>query len=174
MVLKDILAISGSGGLFRFLSKSRNGIVVEGLLDKKRINSPASARVSALDDIAVYTNDKEIPLKEVLQNIYRKENGGQTIDHKSDNDKLKKYFAEIVPDYDRERVYVSDIKKIFNWYNILNSVQMIDLLSDEDNNEKNETTGQVENIDKSEIIDKGVSTENEPENPNDSKLTNKL
>jgi hypothetical protein len=130
MVLKDILAISGSNGLFRFISKSRNGIIIEGLLDKKRVHSPSSARVSTLDDIAVYTSDRDIPLKEILQNIFKKENGGPTIDPKSDNDKLKKYFAEIVPEYDRDRVYVSDIKKIYIWYNILNSLQMIDLETD--------------------------------------------
>ena len=142
MVLKDILAISGSNGLFRFISKSRNGIIVEGLLDKKRFHSPSSARISNLDDIAIYTSDKDLPLKEILQNIFKKENGGQTIDPKSDNEKLKKYFAEIVPDFDKDRVYVSDIKKIYNWYNILNSLQLIDLVIDEENTVNNDIPDQ--------------------------------
>src|ERR1035437_7170552 len=127
MNLKDILAISGYSGLFRFVSQGRNGVIVEGLVDKKRMNATASARVSALEDIAIYTSDKEIPLKEVLKRIFQKEDGKPTIDPKSPNDKLKKYFEEVVPEYDREKVYVSDMKKLFGWYNILLSQNMIDL-----------------------------------------------
>lgn len=145
MVLKDILAISGSNGLFRFISQARNGIIVEGLIDKKRFHSPSSARVSTLEDIAVYTNDKEIPLKEILQTIFQKENGGQTIDPKSSNDKLKIYFEEILPEYDRDRVYVSDIKKIYIWYNLLVSQNLIDLNKDkEPNEESDKPTEEVE------------------------------
>jgi hypothetical protein len=127
MNLKEILAISGMSGLYRYVSQGRNGVIVEGLIDKKRMNASASARVSALEDIAIYTGDKEVPLKEVLQKIYTKENGGQTIDPKSPEDKLKKYFTEILPDYDREKVYTSDIKKVLTWYNILLGQNMIDM-----------------------------------------------
>lgn len=130
MNLKEILAISGMSGLYRYVSQSRNGVIIEGLIDKKRTNASASARVSALEDIAIYTDDKEVPLKEVFRKIYTKENGGQTIDPKSPEDKLKKYFAEILPDYDREKVYVSDIRKVYTWYNILLSQNLIDM--DED------------------------------------------
>ena len=108
---------------------------MEGLIDKKRFHSPTSARISALDDIAIYTNDKEVPLKEILQSIFTKENGGQTIDPKSDTSKLKKYFEEILPDYDRERVYPSDIKKVYTWYNLLLSLNMIDLEKDPESTE---------------------------------------
>ena len=146
MVLKDILAISGSNGLYRFISQARNGIIVEGLMDNKRFHSPASARISALEDIAIYTNDKEVPLKEILQTIFTKENGGQTIDPKSDTGKLKKYFEEILPDYDRERVYASDIKKIYTWYNLLLSLNMIDLEKEVESSEETENpTTQAEN-----------------------------
>jgi hypothetical protein len=130
MSLKDILAISGYSGLYRFISQGRNGVIVEGLIDKKRMNATGSARVSALEDIAIYTDDKEVPLKEIFRKIYRKENGGQTIDPKSAADKLKKYFEEILPDYDRDKVYVSDIKKVFTWYNLLLDLKMIDLEED--------------------------------------------
>jgi len=94
------------------------------------MNASSSARVSALEDIAIYTDDKELPLKEVLRRIFQKESGKETIDPKSANDKLKKYFEEVVPDYDREKVYVSDIKKLLGWYNILLSQNMIDLVED--------------------------------------------
>ncbi len=145
MVLKDIMSISGSNGLYRFITKSRNGIIVEGLSDKKRFHSPSSAKVSALEDISVYTSERDVPLKEIFQSIFKKENGSQTIDPKSENEKLKKYFEEIVPDYDKDRVYVSDIKKIFVWYNILNSLKMVDIEIDEDNSgNKDKSDDQVE------------------------------
>jgi hypothetical protein len=138
MNLKDILAISGMSGLYKFVSQGRNGVIIEGLVDRKRMNASASARVSALEDIAIYTDDKEIPLKEVLQRIYQKEDSKETIDPRSDNDKLKKYFKEIVPNYDQERVYVSDMKKVFTWYNLLLSQNMIDLEEDPKEEEKTE------------------------------------
>ncbi len=144
MNLKDILAISGYSGLFRFVSQGRNGVIVEGLVDKKRMNATASARVSALEDIAIYTSDKEIPLKEVLKRVFQKEDGKPTIDPKSPNDKLKKYFEEVVPEYDREKVYVSDMKKLFGWYNILLSQNMIDL--EEDPKEETEAITEAEEV----------------------------
>jgi hypothetical protein len=144
MNLKDILAISGYSGLFRFVSQGRNGVIVEGLVDKKRMNATASARVSALEDIAIYTSDKEIPLKEVLKRVFQKEDGKPTIDPKSSNDKLKQYFEEVVPEYDREKVYVSDMKKLFGWYNILLSQNMIDLV--EDPKEEREAITEAEEV----------------------------
>ena len=144
MNLKDILAISGYSGLFRFVSQGRNGVIVEGLVDKKRMNATASARVSALEDIAIYTSDKEIPLKEVLKRVFQKEDGKPTIDPKSSNDKLKQYFEEVVPEYDREKVYVSDMKKLFGWYNILLSQNMIDLV--EDPKEEKEAIAEAEEV----------------------------
>ena len=144
MNLKDILAISGYSGLFRFVSQGRNGVIVEGLVDKKRMNATASARVSALEDIAIYTNDKEIPLKEVFKRIFQKEDGKPTIDPKSPNDKLKSYFEEVVPEYDREKVYVSDMKKLYGWYNILLSQNMIDMV--EDPKEETEATAEAEEV----------------------------
>jgi hypothetical protein len=137
MNLKEILAISGYSGLYRYVSQGRNGVIVEGLVDKKRTNTPASARVSALEDIAIFTDEEELPLKEVLRRIFKKENGGQAIDTKADNAKLKKYFAEIVPNYDVDKVYVSDMKKVFTWYNILVAENMVDL--EEDTKEETET-----------------------------------
>ncbi len=130
MNLKEILAISGYSGLFRFISQGRNGVIVEGLTDKKRMNATSSMRVSALDDIAIFTSDKEVPLKEVFRIIFKKEDGKTCIDPKSPNDKLKAYFSEILPDYDQDKVYTSDMKKVFSWYNILLSQNMIDLEED--------------------------------------------
>jgi hypothetical protein len=139
MDLKEILAISGHSGLFKFVSQSRNGIVVESFLDKKRSFVPASTKVSSLDDIAVYTSDKEIALKEVFKIIFDKETGKKVLDTKTaPPEDLKKYMEEVLPEYDRERVYVSDIKKILSWYNTL---QENDLLKfEEEKTEKEEIT----------------------------------
>ena len=117
--LKDIMAIGGQGGLFRFISQGRNGIIVESLEDGRRMQAFATMKVSALEDIAVYTEDEEIQLEEVFMRIHKYENGAEAISHKSDADDLKDYFSAVLPEYDRERVYASDIKKILNWYNFM-------------------------------------------------------
>lgn len=144
MTLKDILAISGQNGLYRFVSKGRNGVIVEGLTDKKRMNASSSLRVSALEDIAIYTDEKEVPLMEVFKKIFTKENGQPSIDSKSAPDQLKSYFAEILPDYDRDKVYVSDIKKVFSWYNLLLAEKMIDLEEDKSENTEKGTAESTE------------------------------
>lgn len=117
--LKDLMAISGHGGLFKFISQARNGIIVESLETGKRMNAFATMKVSALEDIAIYTEDKEIPLEEVLVSLHKYENGREAISPKSEPEDLKDYFSAILPEYDRERVYVSDIKKVLTWYNLL-------------------------------------------------------
>jgi hypothetical protein len=132
MELKDIMAISGHSGLFKFVSQGRHGIIVESLLDGKRASISASSKVSSLTDIAIFTNDGEVPFKDVLKKIRETENGGAAISHKSDDKELKKYFEKILPDYDRERVYTSDIKKVINWYNQLQSLNHLDILDKEE------------------------------------------
>jgi len=117
--LKDLMAISGHGGLFKFISQARNGIIVESMETGKRMNAFATMKVSSLEDIAIYTEEEEVPLQEVLIRLHEYENGGEAISPKSDPDELKDYFSAILPEYDRERVYVSDIKKVLTWYNLL-------------------------------------------------------
>ena len=119
MKLKDVLAISGQGGLFKFVAQSRNGIIVESLADGTRTCAPATARVSSLGETAIFTDGEDMPLAEVFQKIYEKCEGKQTIDPKSPAEALKKYFAEVLPEYDRSRVHVSDMKKMATWYNLL-------------------------------------------------------
>ena len=124
-MLKDILAISGKPGLFKFISQGRSGVIVESLEDGKRMNAFASAKVSSLEDIAIYTVEKEVPLADVFKKMKEKENGGECLSHKSSNDEMKKYFLEILPDYDDERVYISDIKKVLQWYNLLHKYDLL-------------------------------------------------
>ena len=119
MNLTGIIAISGRPGLFKVLTQGKNSIIVESLIDNKRFPTYASDRVSSLEDISIYTNDEDAPLKDILTAIHKKENGKECPSHKEDQKTLQKYILEILPNYDQERVYPSDIKKLFQWYNLL-------------------------------------------------------
>ena len=126
MELKDILAISGQPGLFKYVAQSNNGIIVESLIDGRRTNATGTSKVSALAEIAMFTDDDEMPLWKVFEALYAKTGGKEAISPKSTPDQLKASFAEVVPDYDRDRVHVSDMKKLFSWYNILVGAGMTD------------------------------------------------
>lgn len=132
MKLKDILSISGKPGLYKFISQARNGIIVESFADGKRMAVQNSAKVSALEDIAIFTETDEIPLKEVFKKLFEKTEGKATISNKASNDELKKLMEDILPDYDRERVYVSDIKKLVNWFNILTDLELLSIVDEEE------------------------------------------
>ena len=118
MELKEILAISGQPGLYKYVAQSTNGVIVESLLDGKRMNASASSKVSALTEISIFTEGDDLPLADVFTNIYNHTGGKEAISHKEAPEKLKAAFAEVLPDYDRDRVHVSDMKKVFMWYNI--------------------------------------------------------
>ena len=118
MELKEILAISGQPGLYKYVAQSTNGVIVESLLDGKRMNASASSKVSALTEISIFTEGDDLPLADVFTNIYNHTGGKEAISHKEAPEKLKGAFAEVLPDYDRDRVHVSDMKKVFMWYNI--------------------------------------------------------
>ncbi|WP_288892417.1 DUF5606 domain-containing protein [uncultured Alistipes sp.] len=119
MELREILAISGQPGLYKYVAQSARGIIVESLADGRRFNAPASSRVSSLTEISVYIEGDDIPLAEVFTRIYAHTGGKQAVSPKETPEKLKAAFAEALPEYDRERVHVSDIKKCFAWYNTL-------------------------------------------------------
>ena len=119
MNLEKILAISGKPCLYVLQVQTRTGFVAESLADGKKITVNLKSNVSLLSEISIYTYEGEKPLSEIMQKIADKENKGQAISHKEDNTTLIAYFKEILPDYDDERVYPSDIKKVLNWYNIL-------------------------------------------------------
>ena len=125
MDLSKILSISGKPGLYLLVSQTKTGALVESLLDGKRQPAFSNERISSLEDISIFTLEEDIPLKKVFELIYSKENGGECISHKSDNNKIVQYMEEILPDFDRDRVYVSDMKKLFSWYNILNAKRLI-------------------------------------------------
>ncbi len=125
MNLDKILAISGKPGLYALKIQTRTGFVAESMIDGKKITVGLRSNVSLLSEISIYTIDKEKPLAEVMRAIAEKEDNGPAPSHKEDNATLTAYFKEILPDYDEERVYVSDIKKVLNWYNMLQARGMV-------------------------------------------------
>ena len=125
MTLDKILAIAGKPGLFALKVQTRTGFVAESLLDGKKVTVGLKSNVSLLSEISVYTNTEEKPLTEIMRAIATKEDNGPAISHKEDNAKLVAYFLEILPDYDQDRVYPSDIKKIMNWYNMLQAKGLV-------------------------------------------------
>jgi hypothetical protein len=119
MSLEKILTISGKPGLYQLQNQTRSGFLATSLVDGKKISVSARQNVSILSEIAIYTLTKELPLSEVFTKISEKENGGEAISHKVTRDELEEYFFGIIPDYDEDRVYPSDIKKVVQWYNLL-------------------------------------------------------
>lgn len=132
MDLSGIISISGKPGLFKVLANNKSSLVVESLVDGKKTTALATHKVSALEDISIYTQEDDVPLREVYQSIYDKENGGAGPNHKGEMADLKDYLAAILPDYDEDRVYNSDIKKLFQWYNILQAAGALIMSAEED------------------------------------------
>ncbi len=126
MSLEKILSIAGKPGLYQLKTQTRTGILAESLIDGKKITVSARQNVSLLSEIAIYTLTEEVPLRTVFEKIAEKENGGQTISHKSSKDELEEYFFNVLPDYDEDRVYPSDIKKVVQWYNLLHKQGITD------------------------------------------------
>ncbi len=119
MDLSGVISISGRPGLYKVIAQGKNSIIVESLIDKKRFPAYATDRISAVDDISIYTHDGDKPLKEILADIYAKQSGKQAPSHKEDISVLISFILEVLPNYDDERVYPSDIKKLIQWYNML-------------------------------------------------------
>ena len=137
MSLESILSIPEKPGLYKLITQTRNGFIAESLIDGKRLSVNSRSNVSLLSEIAIYTLEEEVPLREVLKKIKTKEKGNKTtISHKDTKDNLEEYFFSILQDYDEDRVYPSDIKKVIRWYNILQENNMLDLLEVEKKEEE--------------------------------------
>lgn len=119
MEFNKIIAVAGKPGLFKVITQSQNRIIVESLADKKRVPINNTQDVSLLENIAIYTLEEEVPLLTIFKTMFEKSEGKQTLSHKESSNKLTTYFSEILPNYDEERVYTSNIKKIIQWYNAL-------------------------------------------------------
>ncbi len=130
MDYSKILSISGKSGLFKLVATTKTGGIVESLLDGKRIPTFAADRISSVEDISIFTTGENVALKEVFKTIFEKENGGKILDSKSPESEIKAYITSIIPDWDVDRVYVSDIRKIISWYNLLNDKGLLDFTED--------------------------------------------
>jgi len=130
MDLSGIISISGKPGLYKVIANNRSNLVVESLVDGKRSTALSTHKISALEDISIYTEQDDVPLKEVYDSIYAKESGGSAPDHKGEMKELKEYLSGVLPDYDEDRVYSSDIKKLFQWYNVLHAAGALKLDSE--------------------------------------------
>jgi hypothetical protein len=140
MDLKGIISIAGLSGLYKVVAQTKGGLIVESLVDKKRIPTYANQRVSALDEISIYTSSEDAPLKTVLQKMAEKLNFGPATDHKASEQDILKFFEDVMPEFDKERVHTSDIRKVILWYGIL---QKNDLLKKQEDPAENEAAAKV-------------------------------
>lgn len=136
-MLKEILSISGKPGLFKLINNTANALIVESLLDGKRFPAYSNAKIIALEDISIYTEDEDMPLKTVFKRIYEKEEGKPAIiNHKESSTVITNYIESVIPEYDADRVYVSDMRKMIQWYNLLLDKNLLNF--DEPEEEKKE------------------------------------
>ena len=125
MNINGIIAISGRPGLFKVVAQSKNSVIVESMIDKKRFPAYASEKISTLEDISIFTYDDDVKLTDVFKTIFDKYEGGECISQKADTKDLTKTLTEVLPNYDQDRVYPSDVKKIFQWYNLLHAAGLM-------------------------------------------------
>jgi len=130
-MLKGLLAISGQPGLFKLVSEAKNCVIVESLITGKRMPAYASSKISSLSEVAVFTETGETPLEKIFKGIFDHEQEKEIPEIKS-NKELKEYFASVIPEYDRDRVYTSDMKKIIKWYNLLLQKELLNFEEDEE------------------------------------------
>jgi len=136
MELSKILSIAGKPGLYKHIAQSKTGVVIESVIDGKRSSAFASEQISTLNDISIFTNDEDVKLEDVFKNMFEKENGKKAISPKSSANDIKAYFAEVLPDYDKDRVYISDIKKVIKWYNTLVENDILEFTEEEKKDKK--------------------------------------
>ena len=163
MDLKEIMAITGKPGLYKVVAQAKNGVIVESIVDQKRVQAFSHDKISSLEEISIFTDTEDMPLKEVLAIFFEKLEGKQTPDFKNQNEKIKTFFAEMLPNYDKDRVYVSHMQKIVSWYNLLVEHDMLDFSEKEETPETPETTETPETPETPETTE----TPETPEAPQD-------
>lgn len=138
MDLSIIISISGKPGLYKVIGRSRTGLISESLEDQKRIPVRSTDKVSALSDISIFTYSDDLPLKEVLIKLFDHFNGEKAPENYNDSEWMAESFRKVIPEFDEDRVYTSDLKKLFKWYNLLNSQNLIDKEEAPDKEEEEE------------------------------------
>lgn len=154
MNLKEIMAIAGKPGLYKMIAQAKNGIVVESIIDQKRLQAFTHDKISTLEEISIFTESGDMPLREVLRTIYEKLDGKPAPENKDDNNKIKQFFADMLPVYDKERVYVSHMQKIISWYNLLLNHDLPELLKEEAVEEPVAETKETEAAAESNTVEK--------------------
>jgi hypothetical protein len=145
MDFKKIIVVSGKSGVFKVIAQSRSGFIAESLIDGKKMPISASNRITSVEDIVVFTETEEVKLREIFQKMKEFTKGEPGIDHKSPETEIVGFFESVLPDYDKERVYVSDMKKMIMWYNLLHKNDMLDF-EDEEDEEKKEDAGETNEV----------------------------
>ena len=163
MDLTKILSISGKPGLFKMLSQTKSGAIVESLLDGKRFPVFAHERISSLEEISIFTETDDTPLRDVLKSINEKTEGKATPDFKGNVNDIATFFEEILPDYDKERVYKSDMKKVISWYNLLLEKDLLDFTEEEEEAEEEKKAEEKEVKDEKKEVDKEDTKEEKSE-----------
>ena len=169
MDLSKIIAISGYPGLFIVVAQAHNGIIVESLIDKKRMQAFSTFKISALDDISIFTTGDDMPLRDVLTKMRDSEKGEVSLGEKAGNEDLKAYLKKVLPEYDESRVHVSDIKKLINWYNLLHKN---DLLKDTEAEVKPEETADKATEEKPKVKKAAAKTATKAKPDNSAKAAN--
>jgi hypothetical protein len=139
MALSGIISVSGIPGLHKIISQTKNGLIVESLSDDKRRPIYSTQKVSSLEDISIYTMEDDIPLSDVFKKMFEKENGKEVLSHKSEPQKLRDYLSTVIDNVDHERVYNSDISKLFHWYNMLVEKKLMNFDEEKEGEEAIET-----------------------------------
>jgi len=142
MDLNKILSIAGKPGLYKLVAQSKNGLIIESLIDGKRMNAFMNEKISSLEEISLFSHSEDVALKDVLRNMFNLTSGQKAIDNKADDVKIKEFFGQIVPDYDKERVYVSHMRKVIGWYNLLLEKGMLDFTEEAVTDDKPEETAE--------------------------------
>ncbi len=149
--LKEILAISGHPGLYKMVKHAKNSIIVESIVNGKRMPAYSTHKISALEDIAIFTNGEDAPLGSVFFKIYELEDKKQSsVSHKASSEELKAYFEKVLPEYDKDRVYVSDIKRVVQWYNVLQVSDLLKIKEEKPENTDSKEEQKIEDIEKSQ------------------------
>lgn len=168
MELKGIISITGRPGLYRVISQGKVNVIIESLVDKKRIPAFASEKISSLEDISIFTNEEEVKLSEVFTTLLGKYEGREGLGHKSNEQELRAEFTSIVPNYDLERVYLSDIRKVFQWYNLLikEGVLKLEVKEEVSESDTNSDSSTIDNVET-----KKTEVKKEPKKSNNTKST---
>jgi hypothetical protein len=143
MDLKKILSIAGKPGLYKLVAQSKNGLIIESLLDGKRMNAFMNEKISSLEEISLFSKNEDVALNVVFHNMYNTTNGQKAIDKKADDSAVKDFFEQVVPDYDKERVYVSHMRKVIGWYNLLIEKDILDFSEEEVTETKAEENAEI-------------------------------